>query len=778
MEETTRNLRGLTEEQARERAERGLVNTAAAPTSKTVAQIITSNVFTLFNGVNFAVFLLVLSTGKLANTLFMGVILSNTLIGIIQEIRAKRTLDALRVLSAVQAEVIRDGRPQRIAVEHIVQDDLCVLSAGSQVGADGIVMESLELEADESLLTGESEPVRKAAGDRVLSGSYIVAGRGLARIDGVGEHSYAQQVTLEARRYKRARSQIYDTLNTIIRFVSFIIGPLGVALFLTQFFRSALPWQDAVANSAAGIIGMIPEGLILLTSIAFAVGVVKLAMRRTVVQELPGMEVLARADTLCLDKTGTLTQGTLEVTQVLPLGGISEQDAAAAAAAVVRACGDTNATAQAVEAFATAPDWHAEKAVPFSSARKASSATFTGHGVWYLGAPEFLLTDANHRVRSQAQALAEQGNRVLLLAQAAALSDGGTSAILEPQALLLLQDAIRPEARQALDFFAANGVALKILSGDNAATVAAVGRRLGLRGAEHWVDATTLGDDAEALARAAETYTVFGRVTPVQKKLLVAAMRAAGHTVAMTGDGVNDVPALREADCSIAMASGAEAAKGAAHIVLLDSDFLALPEVVAQGRQVVNNIERVACLYLVKTTFSMLLSLLTIATGWPYPFLPIHQTLIGAVSIGIPSFFLALEPNTRAITGGFMRKIIAHALPGGITVALSVFALQLLQGPLGLSDPQLRLAGVLTTGVIGLLVLLRISLPFNWLRAALFAAMSAAFFGALALFGGILELPALEGSSALAALIPCAIAWPLMALLARLFRRPAGRRRD
>lgn len=760
------DLRGLTTGEARQRAAQGLANTAAAPTSKTVAQIITGNVFTLFNGVNFAIFLLVLSTGKLANTLFMGVILSNTLIGILQEVRAKRTLDALRVLSAVQAEVIRDGQAQHLPVEQIVQGDLCVLATGSQVGADGTVVQALGLEADESLLTGESDPVRKGPGDKVLSGSFIVAGRGLARIDGVGAASYAQQLTVEARRYKRARSQIYETLDQIIRTVSIVIGPLGLLLFLSQFYRSGLSWQDAIANSAAGIIGMIPEGLILLTSIAFAVGVVKLALRRTVVQELPGMEVLARADTLCLDKTGTLTTGTLELTRIYPLDGPSEAEAAAIAATIVGCCGDANATAKAVGLYAQPLDWQATHAAPFSSARKLSAAAFAGHGAWALGAPEFLVTNHGHPLHAQVKALADEGNRVLLLARCDALDTDGAPQGVHPAALLALQDAIRPEAAAALDFFAANTVDIRILSGDNPATVAAVGRRLGLRGAEDYVDASTLTDD-DALTQAAGRYTVFGRVTPVQKKKLIAAMKAAGRTVAMTGDGVNDVLALREADCSIAMASGAEAAKGTAHIVLLDSDFTALPDIVAQGRQVVNNIERVACLYLVKTTFSVLLSLLTVLTGWPYPFLPIHQTLIGAVSIGIPSFFLALEPNARAITGGFLRKILANALPGGICVALSVFALQLLQGPLGLSAEQLRLAGVVTTGVIGLLVLLRVSLPFNWLRAALFAAMSAIFAGALVLFRGLLELPLPDGPSVLAALAPCALAWPLMALLAK-----------
>ena len=763
-------ITGLTSAQVQERVEKGLVNTAAARNTKTVGQIIASNIFTLFNLVNFIIFLLILATGKLANTLFMGVIITNTLIGIIQEIRAKRTIDKLAIISAVQACVIRDGAQRQIPVDQVVQDDVCVLAAGSQVSSDGEVLESHELEADESLLTGESEPQVKHPGDKLLSGSFIVAGKGTAKVLNVGQNNYAQQITAEAKRYKRAHSQILTTLNRVIKFISIIIAPVGLLLFASQYFRSGASWQEAIVGSSAGIIGMIPEGLVLLTSIAFAVGIVKLAMRKTVVQELAGIEVLARTNVLCLDKTGTLTKGTLEVSELVALDGFPAEDAALAVAAAVRASGDTNSTALALSSFfKNDPGWQCIKSVPFSSARKWSGAVFAAQGSWVIGAPEFILQDSGNSALKLAQGYAEQGCRVILLAHCAEeISTDGLPQRLTPKALVLLNDTIRPEAQAALEYFAANDVTIKIISGDNPATVAAVGRRLNLKNADRYIDASKLPDDPAELAKAADWYTVFGRVTPQQKKKLVAALKAAGNTVAMTGDGVNDVLALREADCGIAMASGSEAAKGTAHIVLLESDFTALPEVVAEGRQVINNIERVACLYLVKTTFSVLLSLFFIITGWTYPFFPIHQTLIGAVSIGIPSFFLALEKNTKRVGQGFLSKVILTALPGGITVAISIMALQLLQPVLGITAEQLRLAGVLTTGIIGLLVLLRVSSPFNWRRAALLASMAALFAGAIGLFSGILELPPIDMRTLLVTLVPAVLALPLMAGLAKV----------
>ena len=742
--EQSEKINGLTSEEVALRIQKGQVNTAAISPTKTVGQIVFNNIFTLFNAVNVVIFILVMTTGRFSNTLFMGVILSNTLIGIIQEIKAKRTIDKLSILSALHATVVRDGKSQEIAIDQIVLDDLCELISGDQVSADGVVVATSELEIDESLLTGESESILKNVGDSVLSGSFIVAGRGAMRVTGVGKDSYAQQITAEAQRHKRARSEILDTLNKIIRIVTFFIVPVGILLFLSQFLRSGVSWQDAVVATSAGIIGMIPEGLVILTSIAFAAGMIKLARRKTVVQELAGIEVLAHVNVLCLDKTGTLTEGTLAVSDVIALAGAEAAQVATAVSNLVGALADKNATGLALAAyFKEKSEWKCTKIVPFSSARKWSGAHFEGQGSFVIGAPEFVLKDAFPEIKEKANSYAIQGYRVMVLASS--LEEFGAEGLpnaLQPQALLLLSDKIRAEAKETLAFFAQNDVEIKVISGDNPATVSEVARKLELKNADRYIDATTLPDEGEAFTKAAAYYTVFGRVSPKQKRQLIAALKSLGNVVAMTGDGVNDVLALREADCGIAMASGSDAARGTAHIVLLDSNFTSMPGVVMEGRQVINNIERVACLYLTKTIFSLLLSIFFIVTGFSYPFFPFHLTLIGAVTIGIPSFFLALEQNTKRVVPGFLRKIIINAAPGGVAVALNIILIQILSQFLAIESGQMRILAVLITAVIGFQVLVRVSLPFNKKRLLLLGAMVAVFVAALLVLPAeILQLP-------------------------------------
>lgn len=761
---------GLNHTQVQERQAAGLGNTLIQPRSKTVGQILAGNLLTYFNLINLLIFLLVLSTGRYANTLFMGVILVNTLIGIIQEIRAKRVLDQLSIVTAVHAKVLRDGRQLQITLDELVMDDIVILEPGDQVCADSIILESQALEADESLLTGESEPVRKLPGEWVLSGSFAVAGRATVQVQRIGQENYAQKIMIEAHRYKRAKSEILTLLNRIIKVISVLIIPVGVLLFANQYFRSKVSWQDGIVSSAAGMIGMIPEGLVLLTSVTLAVGVIKLARGRAVVQELPGIEVLARVDVLCLDKTGTLTQGKLQVNRLEPVNPDSggqlpdEMLLRQAVTAMVAAFPDRNSTTLALaDAYGETSDWRAVSQVPFSSARKWSGATFASRGSWLLGAPEILLREQYPAIIAQAQNHAQEGIRVILLARAEKeLEAGQLPDQVIPQALLLLSDMIRPEAKPALEFFAENDVAVRIFSGDNPAAVASVAKKLGIANADRWIDASQIPEEASAMLEAVQKYVVFGRVSPQQKKMLIAALKQLGHTVAMTGDGVNDVLALREADCGIAMASGTDAAKNTAHVILLDSDFVALPRIVREGRQVINNIERVASLFLVKTTYAMALSVLFIILGLPYPFNPIHQTILGSIAIGIPAFFLALEKNNNRVHPGFIQRVIQNAVPGGLCITAVILAIEALRPWLGLPAEQILLARVMTAGIISLLILVRVASPLNLKRILLILAMAAIFIAESTVFAGLLGFARPEPLTLLVIALLGAISIPVL----------------
>ncbi len=766
---------GLSRAEVAQRRAAGQTNATPRSQTKTIGQIVRSNAVTFFTILNFCLFVLVIMTGQYVNALFMNVVVANIIIGIIQEVRAKRVLDRLAIITALQVRVIRDGREQQVPQEELVLDDIVVLKPGDQVVADGVVLESREFEADESMLSGESVPVRKQPGDEVLSGSYAVSGSAIARLTRVGADSYAQQVTAEARRYKRPHSQILSALMKIVRSVAYFIIPLGLLLFANQYFRLGASWQDSVVRAVAAMIGMIPEGLVLLTSMALAIGTLKLARRGAVVRELAGLEVLARVDVLCLDKTGTLTTGRQAFSELVPLAGGDGAEARLAAAAVIAAFEDRNATAAAIaDALGSAPDWPVQVRVPFASARKWSGVTFDGHGSWLIGAPDVLLPESRVAERELAQRHAAAGRRTVLVASSpVTLADDGLPSDLKPQALLLLADTIRPEAREALDFFAANDVAIKVISGDNPQTVAEVARRLGLAGADRFIDATRLADDPAAIEAAVAENTIFGRVTPRRKQQMVAALKRLGHTVAMTGDGVNDVLALREADCSIVVASGSEAAKNTANILLTQSDFLVLPGVVREGRQVINNIGRVASLFLNKTTYALGLSLTFVLLGLTYPFLPIHQTLIGSFSIGTPAFFLALESNADRVRPGFLSRIVRFALPGGLTVTAFAIAIQLLADRLGLPAEQSQLLLVLVTAFIAWIVLVRVSWPLSRLRLLLVLAMAVIFVAEAVIFTGYLGFPAPAARTLQLFLLSAAASLPVQWLLTLLF----GRRR-
>ena len=641
----------MTAGEVADRVARGLTNAIPAAPTRTISQIIRGNVLTPINAVIGILAALVIIAGSPKDALFGGVIVANSVIGVVQELRAKKVLDQLSVVSAPRAQAVRDGRVTELKVHELVRDDVVELRAGAQVVADGTVLTSENLEIDESLLTGEADPVVKTAGADVLSGSAVVAGTGRMVVTKVGAENYAAKLAEEARRFTLVNSPLRNDVNRIVTWVGYMIIPVGLLLASSQFFRRDAGWQESVISTVAGLVGMVPEGLVLLTSVAFAVGVVRLARQRCLVQELPAIEVLARVDVLCADKTGTITEGALEVSGVEPM---PDEDAAAidlALAAIAQLDPDPNATSKALNGhFTEATAWAVTGRVPFSSARKWSGMTFADNGTWILGAPENVLTTAYAGdLQTQVEEHAALGQRVLVLATTdAAFTDGTEPALstVNPVALVLLEDIVRADAPETLQFFADQGVAVKVISGDNNVTVGAVARRAGLAGWEDNVNATTLPPaDSEEFADAIVNGTVFGRVTPHQKRAMVRALQARGHVVAMTGDGVNDVLALKDSDCGVAMASGSEATRGVAQLVLMDSNFSALPAVVSEGRRVINNIERVASLFLAKTVYSVILSILTGVFALAYPLRPIHLSILSWFTIGVPS--LRSSPTTR-----------------------------------------------------------------------------------------------------------------------------------
>lgn len=741
---TTDPSKGLTPQQAAEAAARGESNGTHDVRTKSAGEIIRSNIFTLFNLLNIALAALVAFTGSFRNMLFMGVVISNTAIGIIQELRSKRVIDRLSLLSAPKARLLRGGKEEELAVADIVKGDIMLLSAGQQVCADDEIAEGF-CEADESLVTGETDPVPKSAGDTLLSGSFIVAGSVKAQAIRVGSESFSGQITSAAKANKGASkrgSEMMRSIDRIISIVSVCIVPFGAVLFLKAFFVTRQSIESGIISTVAALIGMIPEGLVLLTSIALAVSTIRLAQNNALCQDLCCVEKLARVDTLCLDKTGTLTEGCMELSQTVSLS--DSFDTEKALIAFAGAFTDPNATLKAIaESFPADGAAKPLRTVPFSSARKWSAAEFADMGCLFLGAPNFVLDGAAYSaIEPRVREFAEKGQRVLLLAQGDALPENSEAPRAEAKALVVLSDKIRPSTPQTLEYFKKQGVALKIISGDDPVTVANVARRAGLDGAERYVDVSTLTDSE--LEEAAEKYSVFGRVQPFRKLALVKALKARGHRVAMTGDGVNDVPALREADCSIAMQSGSDAARCVSQLVLMTSDLSCLPLVVAEGRRTINNIQRSAALFLVKTIYSFLLAAAFLMLPLAYPFRPIQMTLISALTIGVPSFLLALEPNKSLVRGSFLANVLRRAAPGGITAALGVGLVMATQQMLTMTDAHTSVMAVYLTAAVSFAVLFGVCRPFNAARGAMFAALTAAFVGAAALLSGLFYLEPLK----------------------------------
>ena len=751
---------GLTSAEVQERVARGQTNDAPDPHSRSLGSIIKSNTLTWFNFLIGSMWVVMWFVAPFQDSLFGFVIVFNSLIGIIQEWRASRALAKLSVIGEARPMVRRDGADVEVRPAEVVLDDLVVLRPGDQLVVDGEVVSAEGLEVDESLLTGEADPVDKAVGDQVMSGSFVVAGSGTYVATRVGRDSFASGLTEQAKKFSQTRSELREDIAKFIRLASFLIPPVGLLLLISQL-RANQSLDEAISGTIAGVVTMVPEGLVLLTSIAMAVAVVRLAQRKVLVQDLPAVEVLARVDTVCVDKTGTLTEPGMAVTdvQVLEPGGTAEPSlsdwpggtagpslsgsTSADVPAVLAALGASeespNPTLQAVAKAYPNPTWTMVEGIAFSSARKWSAATFTDHGTWLLGAPEVILGTSDPHVLEQAERLASAGSRVLLVARSVGEGpdiERGPGQV-QPVALVVIDQRLRPDARDTVQYFLDQDVAVKVISGDNPATVGAIAQQAGVPGAAHPVDARDFPDDPEALVAPIDDNSVFGRVTPSQKQAMVGALHKRQRTVAMTGDGVNDVLALKQADLGIAMGSGASATRAVAQLVLLDNKFSVMPRVVAEGRRVLGNIERVADVFLTKTFYatiisvfiglSVLFSLSANGESLEFPFLPRHFTLISALTIGIPGFFLALMPNTERFRPGFLRRVLTFAVPAGIICAASGLTAYLLILRSGEPIADARSGATIALFIAAFAVLVQSARPLNLLRFAVCAAMLVSF---------------------------------------------------
>lgn len=721
-------LSGLTAAEVAERVARGQANAAPDARSRSLSDIVKANTFTWFNGLIGTLWVIMLIVAPIQDSLFGFIIVANTAIGIIQEWRASRTLAKLAVIGEAKPIVRRDGVDAPVSPSEVVLDDIVVLSTGDQLVVDGEIVSSDGLEIDESLLTGEADPVQKEPGQEGMSGSFVVAGSGLYRATRVGRDSFASGLTEQAKKFHLTNSELRDAINGFIRGISFMLVPVGLLLLWSQLVRADLPWQVAVRGTIAGVITMVPEGLVLLTSIAMAVSVIRLAQKRVLVQDMPAVEVLARVDTICVDKTGTLTEPGMRVRDVEPIGDASGLDDVLGALGASEE--NPNPTLAAIAEAYTAPGWTVTDSVPFSSARKWSAATFDGHGSWLLGAPE-MLAGPDPSVQERADALAGDGARVLLLARALGTPTAEGAGPIEPTAFIVINQQLRPDAAETVAYFLEQDVTVKVISGDNAATVGAIAAQAGVPGADHPYDARELPEDTAALADVMATSSVFGRVTPLQKQQMVDALHLRKSTVAMTGDGVNDVLALKNADLGIAMGSGSGATRAVAQLVLLDNKWSVMPSVVAEGRRVLGNIERVSDVFLTKTSYAVIFSLMTALFAVAFPFLPRHLSLIGGLTIGIPGFFLALMPNTERFRPGFLRRVLLFAVPSGVicaTASLTTYAVAL-----NLDEPLLsaQCAATTTLFIVSISVLLQSARPLNWIRLAIVGSMVLCFIGVL-----------------------------------------------
>lgn len=742
---------GLTSEEVRERIDKGLTNHTDISTQKTVGQIVKSNLLTYFNLIFLILTVLLCIVGSFRNLTFLPVIIGNTVIGIFQELRAKKTLDKMSMLNAPHSIVVRDGEQQQIQSEELVKDDIIILSAGNQICADATVL-SGSISVNEALLTGESDEIKKKSGDRLMSGSFVVSGQCYAKLDKVGNESYISQLTAQAKAMGDGeQSEMIRYINKLVKWVGIIIIPVGIILFCQAYIMNGETFKKSVVSMVAAVLGMIPEGLYLLTTVALALSTIRLAKKQVLLHDMKSIETLARVDVLCVDKTGTITEPGMQVTELVISGrcGDAEMDKRAFAhlladySAVIE---DNNATMEAIRAYVAKNEIEKGsrtllKTLPFTSANKYSKVSFV-EGDYMLGAPEFIMKDRYEDISEEIEEYQSKGYRVLLMAEqsgSSAMADTENAAdtdksgqqapgvkgaadmassragMVSPIGYIVLSNPIRENAESTFTYFKEQGVAIKVISGDNPATVSEVAKRAGIDGAENYVDASTLASEKD-ITEAVDKYTVFGRVTPKQKQLIVRALQKQKHTVAMTGDGVNDILAMKDADCSIAMASGSEAAAQAAQTVLLDSDFGRMPYVVFEGRQVVNNIQRSASLFLVKNIFSLLMAIFSAIFAITYPLEPSQISLISMFTIGLPGFLLALEPNRDRIEGNFMVNVMLKALPAGLTDVLSVGALVICGQVFNLPSEDIATAGTMLLAVVGFMIIIKISHPFNKMK--------------------------------------------------------------
>lgn len=728
------NITGLTDEEVRQRVEEGLTNRADISTDKTTKEIVVSNVFTYFNLIFLVITILLIMVGSFRNLTFLPIIIGNTVIGIVQEIRAKKTLEKMSLLNAPRADVIRNGSVKQISTEELVKDDVILLTAGKQICADAVVI-SGNIQVNESLLTGEADEVEKTEGSTLMSGSFVVSGECYARLEKVGNESYISKLSLEAKSMGgKEQSEMIRSINLIVKWVGIVIIPIGLILFWQSHFVNGESITKSVTSTVAAIIGMIPEGLYLLTTVALALSTMKLARKKVLLHDMKSIETLARVDVLCVDKTGTITEPDMKLKEIF-LCKNSGADGTQTALTLdelkslildyANASVDNNATMLALKAYAAETSTNNTSALhrttvsqqAFSSSLKYGSVTFSD-GTYLLGAPEFIMHEDFARIEEEIIPYADKGDRVLLFARYDGENvENGINGSVTPLGFVALANPIRENAVKTFEYFKSQGVAIKVISGDNPRTVSRIAIQAGIESAESFVDAATL-DTEDKIADAVNKYTVFGRVTPKQKKQLVKALQAKGHTVAMTGDGVNDILAMKDADCSVAMASGSEAAAQAAQVVLLDSDFAHMPDVVYEGRRVVNNIQRSASLFLVKNIFSLLLSLFSVILMVTYPLEPAQVSLISMFTIGVPGFLLALEQNKDRIKGHFITNVMLKALPGGLTDVIAVGALVVCGEVFCISDASIGTIATLVLSVVGFMILFKISEPLNGMKYA------------------------------------------------------------
>jgi len=728
------NITGLTDEEVRQRVEEGFTNRTDISTDKTTKEIVVSNVFTYFNLIFLVITILLIMVGSFRNLTFLPIIIGNTVIGIVQEIRAKKTLEKMSLLNAPHADVIRNGSVKQISTEELVKDDVILLTAGKQICADAVVI-SGNIQVNESLLTGEADEVEKTEGSTLMSGSFVVSGECYARLEKVGNESYISKLSLEAKSMGgKEQSEMIRSINLIVKWVGIVIIPIGLILFWQSHFVNGESITKSVTSTVAAIIGMIPEGLYLLTTVALALSTMKLARKKVLLHDMKSIETLARVDVLCVDKTGTITEPDMKLKEIF-LCKNSGADGTQTALTLdelkslildyANASVDNNATMLALKAYAAETSTNNTSALhrttvsqqAFSSSLKYGSVTFSD-GTYLLGAPEFIMHEDFARIEEEIIPYADKGDRVLLFARYDGENvENGINGSVTPLGFVALANPIRENAVKTFEYFKSQGVAIKVISGDNPRTVSRIAIQAGIESAESFVDAATL-DTEDKIADAVNKYTVFGRVTPKQKKQLVKALQAKGHTVAMTGDGVNDILAMKDADCSVAMASGSEAAAQAAQVVLLDSDFAHMPDVVYEGRRVVNNIQRSASLFLVKNIFSLLLSLFSVILMVTYPLEPAQVSLISMFTIGVPGFLLALEQNKDRIKGRFITNVMLKALPGGLTDVIAVGALVVCGEVFCISDASIGTIATLVLSVVGFMILFKISEPLNGMKYA------------------------------------------------------------